>query len=113
MPGGNKERAAFVEEVKGCTLSLGWKGDHGGQPYKPGQNCGKKHHGLLHGTYNAYINHKSRVRQNNLAKGKLSQSSDCPESVVLTVCGEWMDSYAHKNILLNAVTALPSNINSF
>ena len=70
---GLEERAAYVEEIKGCALCLGWKGDHNAQncpatfgrnnePYKPChvQNCGKKHHSFLHGTTNAYVNHKSR-----------------------------------------------------
>ena len=100
-PGGNEERAAFVEEVKGCALCLSWKGDHvasacpatqRGQPYKPCQKCGKKHHGLLHGTQNAYVNHKSRGKPKNPAKENSSQSSR-PESAVLTISGEGTETY--------------------
>ena len=70
---GVEERAAYIEEIKGCALCLGWKGDHNAEncpatygrnnePYKPChvQNCGKKHHSFLHGTTNAYVNQKSR-----------------------------------------------------
>ena len=74
---GIEERAAYVEEVKGCALCLNWKGDHNasncpekvkGQPYRPCKTCGKKHHWLLQGTENAYVNHKSRTKPNNPAK---------------------------------------------
>merc|ERR1711867_294194 len=80
---GAEERAAFVDEIKGCALCLCWKGNHRanncpatakGQPFEPCKEngCGKKHHRFLHGTQNAYVNLKNR----NMAKTLNKQS--CP-----------------------------------
>ena len=80
---GAEERAAFVDEIKGCALCLCWKGNHRanncpattkGQPFEPCKEngCGKKHHRFLHGTQNAYVNLKNR----NMAKTVNKQS--CP-----------------------------------
>ena len=98
-----EERAAFVEEVKGCALCLSWKGDHKadncpatvrGQPFVPCKEigCGKKHHRFLHGASNAYVNHNNRKVPNNSVSNKPSQPSR-PESAVLTVGTEGVESY--------------------
>ena len=92
---GAEERAAFIEKVKGCALCLNWKNDHKanncpattrGQPFEPCKEngCGKKHHRFLHGTQNAYVNHKSKKRSNNPINNESSQTSR-PESAVMTV----------------------------
>ena len=92
---GAEERAAFVEEVKGCALCLDWKGDHKanncpatarGQPFQPcnENGCGKKHHRFLHGTQIAYVNHKSKKRSNNAVNNESSLKSR-PESAVMAV----------------------------
>merc|ERR1711888_56703 len=90
-----EERAAFVDQIKGCALCLCWKGDHRanscpvtakGQPFKPCKEngCGKKHHRLLHGTKNAYVNLKSRDKPKKIANSESSLTSR-PVSAVMTL----------------------------
>merc|ERR1711867_119431 len=89
---GAEERATFVDEIKGCALCLCWKGDHRasncpatakGQPFEACKEsgCGKKHHRFLHGTQNAYVNHKSRNKSNKAANTESAR----PESAVVEV----------------------------
>merc|ERR1711867_418021 len=54
-----------------------------GQPFEPCKEsgCGKKHHRFLHGTQNAYLNHKSRNKSNKPAKTESAR----PESAVMEV----------------------------
>ena len=69
-----------------------WKGDHRanncpatakGQPFEPCKEsgCGKKHHRFLHGTQNAWVNHKSRNKSNKPANTESAR----PESAVMAV----------------------------
>merc|ERR1711888_493815 len=92
---GAEERAAFVDEIKGCALCLCWKGNHRanncpatakGQPFEPCKEngCGKKHHRFLHGTKNAYVNLKSRNKAKKTANTESSPTSR-PVSAVMTV----------------------------
>ena len=92
---GAEERAAFVDEIKGCALCLCWKGNHRanncpattkGQPFEPCKEngCGKKHHRFLHGTQNTYVNHKSKGKSKHPVNNESSQTSR-PESAVMTV----------------------------
>merc|ERR1712219_78391 len=77
------------------ALCLCWKGDHRasncpatakGQPFEACKEsgCGKKHHRFLHGTQNAYVNHKSRNKSNKSNKPANTESAR-PESAVMEV----------------------------
>ena len=83
---------------------MDWTGSHQssncsskrqGQPFKPCkvQGCGKKYHDILHGSQNAYVNHKTRVKPKKV-HNKMSYQSDHLKSAVVTVDAEGSESYS-------------------
>ena len=74
------ERAAIIEQTKGCALCLDWSVDHQAKACQAkgkfgkfkvcklqvsGSLCGKRHNHLLHGSSNSYCNSVKRVMSSN------------------------------------------------